>query len=631
LITLAPASSCNVNVVVNHGFDAVTGRMNNITTGLNGGAALQNSSYLFDEVGNLIQRQDNKVGVTENVYYDALNRLDHTVGDTNTKLTYDSMGRLSTWEAYGNSTNVNDYATPQAGCTYYANAQPHAVRNNTQGTWPPGSFCYDANGNMATQIASGSAIESQTWTSYNQPNVISMTGYSSQFWYDQNHQRWKHLASYNGSPETTEYIGGLLEKMKNETATAYRYYVAAGNTFIVYNRWSMGSNPIYYVTKDHLGSSAIITDQTGALVVSERFSALGWNENTSAEQAVMANVTRREFTGQEGLDNFGMVNMNGRVYIPSGSMFISPDPTIPDPTNTLSYNRYAYVTYNPLTQIDPSGFENIDGYKTMLAKQAYTGKTLAARQSAAAMLFSMNAAEEMAAESGALDVGGGGGGGDDLQGLVAAVQGRLDAGEEILGRMSQSAGSTGTSSATTTTISDSANSDSGPQGNAPISPDEVVVNAARMVPNANYGPPDLTGSFTCGSFQCSYQMGQSLFPGLGQRGVWLTVNLHGKTGNGRWVQTYIDSNTNQFSPDCQGSCPYYTSDWRGGNYFIGTPTRFIGSSVTWVAQASYVLPNQSAAFTFMWGFSLSNGATTYISPVPATPWASQQQLIQGAR
>src|SRR5512146_426311 len=90
------------------------------------GTGLQNNSYLFDDVGNLTQRQDNNAGTTESVYYDALNRLSHTVGDTSTQLTYDAMGRLATWEAYGNSTNTKDYTTQQPGCTYYANAQPHA-------------------------------------------------------------------------------------------------------------------------------------------------------------------------------------------------------------------------------------------------------------------------------------------------------------------------------------------------------------------------------------------------------------------------------------------------------------------------------------------------------------------------
>jgi RHS repeat-associated protein len=65
------------------------------------------------------------------------------------------------------------------------------------------------------------------------------------------------------------------------------------------------------------------------------------------------------------MDNLSFVNMNGRVYNYSGSRFLSPDPTIPDPTNTSSYNRYAYVNYNPLTYTDPSGYcieiQDIDG------------------------------------------------------------------------------------------------------------------------------------------------------------------------------------------------------------------------------------------------------------------------------
>jgi RHS repeat-associated protein len=155
--------------------------------------------------------------------------------------------------------------------------------------------------------------------------------------------------------------------MTNSSGIAYRYYVPAGNNTVVYNRWGSGSNSIDYVTKDNLGSSAVITDHAGALVVKEKFSALGWNENTAAEEATMATVTRHEFTGHEGLDNAGLwlVNMNGRIYSPFGSCFFSPDPKIPDPTNTLSYNRYAYTNYNPLTYVDPTGFDECDSCETV--------------------------------------------------------------------------------------------------------------------------------------------------------------------------------------------------------------------------------------------------------------------------
>jgi hypothetical protein len=104
------------SVVVNHTLDAVTGWVSSIQAGVGGGAALQNNSYLFDYVGNLTQRQDSNVpAVTKNVFPDNLYRLDHTVGDTNTQMTYDGMGRISTWAAYGNSTNVNNLFAANSG------------------------------------------------------------------------------------------------------------------------------------------------------------------------------------------------------------------------------------------------------------------------------------------------------------------------------------------------------------------------------------------------------------------------------------------------------------------------------------------------------------------------------------
>jgi RHS repeat-associated protein len=346
-------------VIVTHTLDAVTGWPSSIQAGVGGGATLQNNSYLFDYVGNLTQRQDNNLPVvTENVFPDSLNRLDHTVGDSSTAMSYDSMGRISAWGAGGLLSNVKDYTTPQSGCTYYANSQLHAVRKDTNGA-NYSSYCYDANGNLSAENGcwGGSCYsDSYSWTSYNQPSDISNSSNSSQFFYNANHQRYKQIASYGGSAETTFYVSGLLEKMINSSGTFYRHYIPAGNITVVVTRQLAGTNSTYYITKDHLGSSAVITDSNGALLVKEKFAALGWNENTTAEENTMAGITRHEFTGHEGLDNLSSVNMNGRIYQPSGSMFLSPDPYIPDPVNTQSYNRYAYVNNNPLSMVDPSGF-----------------------------------------------------------------------------------------------------------------------------------------------------------------------------------------------------------------------------------------------------------------------------------
>ncbi|TAF72005.1 MAG: RHS repeat-associated core domain-containing protein [Bacteroidetes bacterium] len=63
----------------------------------------------------------------------------------------------------------------------------------------------------------------------------------------------------------------------------------------------------------------------------------------------------RGFTFHEHLDQYGLINMNGRLYDPVLARFLQPDPVIQDPLNLQSYNAYAYVFNNPLKYIDPSG------------------------------------------------------------------------------------------------------------------------------------------------------------------------------------------------------------------------------------------------------------------------------------
>jgi hypothetical protein len=51
--------------------------------------------------------------------------------------------------------------------------------------------------------------------------------------------------------------------------------------------------------------------------------------------------------------------MNGRVYDPLVSRFLSPDLFVQAPGKPQSFNRYAYVFNNPLSFIDPSGYSSI--------------------------------------------------------------------------------------------------------------------------------------------------------------------------------------------------------------------------------------------------------------------------------
>jgi len=143
-------------VVTNRSFDAVTGWLTSIHAGIGGGTGLQNQSYLYDLVGNVTQRQNNALGLTESFCYDNLYRLDHSTltgmctGATNLQMTYDAMGNI---------TSRSDVASG-APWTYSTTHKHQVLQAGDAGH----TNTYDANGNAITR--NGYAIG---WSSYNYP------------------------------------------------------------------------------------------------------------------------------------------------------------------------------------------------------------------------------------------------------------------------------------------------------------------------------------------------------------------------------------------------------------------------------------------------------------------------------
>ena len=64
----------------------------------------------------------------------------------------------------------------------------------------------------------------------------------------------------------------------------------------------------------------------------------------------------RGYTLHEHYDEFGLINMNGRLYDPLVGRMLSPDIVIQDEQNSQAYNRYSYCFNNPLRFTDPSGY-----------------------------------------------------------------------------------------------------------------------------------------------------------------------------------------------------------------------------------------------------------------------------------
>ena len=129
-----------------------------------------------------------------------------------------------------------------------------------------------------------------------------------------------------------------------------------------------GTKVLYYGYQDHLGSlTALVRERVNgngngsiSKIVADYRSYDAWgrlreNDDWTLPRTDALQITDRGYTGHEHLTDFGIINMNGRVYDPLTAQFFSPDPYIQAPDSWLNYNRYAYCLNNPLIYTDPSG------------------------------------------------------------------------------------------------------------------------------------------------------------------------------------------------------------------------------------------------------------------------------------
>jgi RHS repeat-associated protein len=332
-------------------FDQVTGllesRQATYTSDELVGTAIENHSYFWDNVGNLLQRQDNRQGLTENFYYDALYRLDYSTlnATQNLDLAYDARGNITS------KSGVGTYA--------YHPTKLHAVASVNTGSGTL-SYSYDANGQMTNR--NGTTI---SWYASNLPKSVTKdASNSSSFQYTPDGRRWRHTYVTAGSTYTTSYFGSYMEKvLEPGGVTSWKHFILAGGEAVTVYIRKGGAKDRYLLVKDHLGSPTAMVHARDGLYLRESASAYGsrrgtnWTGTPSAGDLTKMNtVTRRGFTFHEHLDSTDPVHMNGRVYDPLLGRFASGDPFTAPATDTQSWNRYSYVINRPLSFSDPSGF-----------------------------------------------------------------------------------------------------------------------------------------------------------------------------------------------------------------------------------------------------------------------------------
>lgn len=236
--------------------------------------------------------------------------------------------------------------------------------------------------------------QSVTYTEFNSVESITQTPYSYHVHYGPDDQRrLSVLNDFDGSAEGEEirrryYIGDYQKQVNADGSSVEVHYISSPSGLVAMHVLDEAAvtERDYAVYTDHLGSITRLTEMDGTDPLVDgtptpwRMNFGPWGRHrdpltwTYLTGSPMMDGTLPSwlwigFTGHEHLDEFGLINMNGRCYDPALGRMLSPDNFVQDPSNSQNFNRYSYVLNNPLKYVDPSGERVDDIYYNVLGQE----------------------------------------------------------------------------------------------------------------------------------------------------------------------------------------------------------------------------------------------------------------------
>ncbi len=327
-----------------YAYFAKTRRLQTIASKLTAAATnFQSLAYVYNEVADLSSITDSIFATGTNsatlssIAYDNLHRLISLTrpGPVTTTFSYDRIGNVTGNGEEGasgyvyNSNGLLAHAVKAVGTKKYAyDLCGNMVYRNGQ------ALGYDPENRLASVIKNGLAV--------------ATFGYS-----DDRERLWK---------QGTNTLQVWLDKVFEARGTTNLYHIFAGTRRVatfspaVKLPGASGNTDYHYYHGDHLGSSSLITDATGAMAEHYEYTAYG-RERANGSAAPDGS---HRFTGQILDQDTGLYYYGARYYDAVLARFVQPDTIIPSLWNPQSYNRYAYTLNNPLRYTDPSGQGPLD-------------------------------------------------------------------------------------------------------------------------------------------------------------------------------------------------------------------------------------------------------------------------------
>ena len=222
---------------------------------------------------------------------------------------------------------------------------------------------YDADGNMTYGPLNGEMVQYE----YDCRNRLIQAG-DEEYTYDAEGVRLNTITSDYKEEYITDSVGSLSRVL--EVSRTYNDDIDDASREVYFYGSGLGYEKLYDSTDadsrvlvyhyDHLGSTRLITDENGDIVVGYRYGTYGEllpTENMDSSEDDLK--IRFLYNGQFGVmtDDNGLYYMRARYYNPDIKRFINQDILTGSITNSASLNRYSYVQGNPVSYTDPFGRE----------------------------------------------------------------------------------------------------------------------------------------------------------------------------------------------------------------------------------------------------------------------------------
>jgi RHS repeat-associated protein len=259
--------------------------------------------------------------------------------------TYDALGNFTT-------KGSNNYTYAQTG---YAN--PDAVTQIANGVSTT-TYGYDGDGNLTS-----AGTSTFSWDYRNRLTQAVTQGSTSTYAYDDGLNRVSQTVGNTTTIYPHKYYSITSTTNGGTTYATTTVYVWNGDTLIatidqpIVNGANSGSAVTRYIHPDHLGSTNVVSDESGNVADTLEYYPYG---ETRLNQPSYPTNAQRQYIAQFK-DGNSLSYLNARYLNSQQGQFLSEDPVFlgnPSQQNLQdpqSLNSYSYAENNPLTKKDPTG------------------------------------------------------------------------------------------------------------------------------------------------------------------------------------------------------------------------------------------------------------------------------------